>query len=457
MKENSPFVNCPQCGAPLALGAMEGLCPACLLAPNLATQTETGGSTNTQGNLGAASTAADAESALREPAPPPSVPEPPKPRLSLAALAGAIGVFLFVAVMAWWLVDPDLMNDWCAASTPWKERFDRYIKPSGFVAVMAATCLGWIAVRNIRRSSGRRYGLALAVFDGLLLPLLVLDMVILLLWTFAVKALASWRGLDGSMVRNLWEFALLAMLMGASIAWIDYLILRPVWRRATRDLHPGESAPVESTGTRGNLRRVAIAIGLAATFLVPSAVILNETLWKARFGYAALGGEVHYRVFEAKAALLDSLVPVAAREEGFNRAPRTRDGAVTRHKTQTAELDETAWATLCANASTNSGFLADKRLAGMEIWRTQGKAWSYEGKLWSGSGEGALRLTDKDHVYQLGARYHVSHRIPGASSPVTAEISFQGEAPPLECARAFMVPFTRDGQDVYLVIAFEVK
>jgi hypothetical protein len=416
MNDDSPCVNCRQCGAPLAVGTVEGLCPACRMSLSL-----------------------------------------PKPRLSLAAMAGAICVVFFTAVMLWWLVDPDLWDDWFAAPSPWQGRFQNYVRPAAFAALIAATCLGWMAVRNIRRSSGRQSGLALAVFDGLLLPLLGLDMVILFLWALADKALASWRGLDGSMFRNLGEFALWAVLMGTSIGWIDYLIIRRVWPRATRNLPPRESAPMESARTRRNLRRVAIAIGLGAAFLVPSAVILNETNWKARFGFPVMGGEVHYRIFEAEATLLDPLVPAALREDGFNRAPRTRGVAAARSKAQIAELDETTLGLLYGNASTNSGFLADKRLAGSDVWRARGEAWNYGGEFGSGSGRGGLRLTDKNHVIQLGARYQVSHKPPGAPSPVTAEISYQGEAPPLECARAFMVPFTRDGRDVYLVIAFEVK
>jgi hypothetical protein len=66
-------------------------------------------------------------------------------------------------------------------------------------------------------------------------------------------------------------------------------------------------------------------------------------------------------------------------------------------------------------------------------------------------------LTDKNQVIQLGARYQVSHQFPGARSPITAEIAYQGEAPPFDGARAFLVPFTREGRDIYLVIAFEVN
>ena len=402
-------------------------------------------------------TAEAGEAKARQDEPPPSAPEPGTPRLSLTASLGAVCVFLFLAVMIWWIIDPDLVDDRFSAPSPWSERFDRYLRPAGFAALIAATFLGWIAVSNIRRSAGRLYGLGLAVFDGLLLPLLVLDMVILMLWSVAVKALAAWRGLDGSMVRNLWDFALLALLMGATIGWIDYLILRPVWRRVTRNIHPRESTPVEHARTRGNLRLAAIAIGLAAAFLVPTLIILNENLRKARVGYPVRAGEVHYRIFEASAAVLDPLVPVALREEGFNREPKTRNVAPARNQAQTAQLDGTTLETLYANASTNSGLLADKRLAEVDLYRAAGGAWSYGGELGFGSGKGGLRLSKKDGVIQLGTRYHVSHTFHGAPAAVTAEISYQGEAPPPECARAFMIPFTRDGRAFYLVIAFEVN
>src|SRR6266702_4760206 len=44
-----PAANCPKCGAPLASDAPEGLCPRCLVALNLATQTEFPGETGPHG------------------------------------------------------------------------------------------------------------------------------------------------------------------------------------------------------------------------------------------------------------------------------------------------------------------------------------------------------------------------------------------------------------------------
>jgi hypothetical protein len=59
-------------------------------------------------------------------------PSTGKPRLSLTAMAGAVCAVFFVAVMLWWLVDPDLSDDWFSAPSRWQGHFDRYIRPSAF-------------------------------------------------------------------------------------------------------------------------------------------------------------------------------------------------------------------------------------------------------------------------------------------------------------------------------------
>jgi serine/threonine protein kinase len=50
-----------------------------------------------------------------------------------------------------------------------------FLKLLCIAALVATTILGWIAVSQIRRSAGKLHGLWLAVFDGLLFPLLALD------------------------------------------------------------------------------------------------------------------------------------------------------------------------------------------------------------------------------------------------------------------------------------------
>jgi hypothetical protein len=49
----------------------------------------------------------------------------------------------------------------------------------GFIAIIGTTILGWVSIGQIRRSEGRLDGLWLAMFDGLMLPLLTLDILLL--------------------------------------------------------------------------------------------------------------------------------------------------------------------------------------------------------------------------------------------------------------------------------------
>ena len=82
MNENiSPAGQCPKCGAPLAAGTVDGLCPACLMALNLASQTDFTGETAPHGVQTAAS-------------PPPAPDEIAKhfPQLEIIACLGRGGM-----------------------------------------------------------------------------------------------------------------------------------------------------------------------------------------------------------------------------------------------------------------------------------------------------------------------------------------------------------------------------
>jgi len=66
--------------------------------------------------------------------------------------------------------------DRSAPSLPfWRILVTIIILVPGLAAPFGTTILGWLAVSDIRRVNGRLSGLPLAVFDGLLFPLLVLD------------------------------------------------------------------------------------------------------------------------------------------------------------------------------------------------------------------------------------------------------------------------------------------
>ena len=64
--------------------------------------------------------------------------------------------------------------------------------PLGWAAPFATTVLGLLAIGQIQRSQGRRYGLSLALFDALLFPLLLLDGVVFwFCWRIASQLIAS--------------------------------------------------------------------------------------------------------------------------------------------------------------------------------------------------------------------------------------------------------------------------
>ena len=86
------------------------------------------------------------------------------------------------------------------------------------------TLLGWIAVTQIRRSAGKLHGLWLAVFDGLLFPLLLADAGIGIFWMGVLRAVFN----DHRLIPVVGLLALLTM------ALVDWLIIRRVWRAVNK-------------------------------------------------------------------------------------------------------------------------------------------------------------------------------------------------------------------------------
>jgi tRNA A-37 threonylcarbamoyl transferase component Bud32/uncharacterized PurR-regulated membrane protein YhhQ (DUF165 family) len=381
------------------------------------------------------------------------------PRWSRTAIAGAVGIGFFLVVILLWLMDWPASSDPSFGHTLPQILFRGAVLPAGLVAVLAGTILGWIAVARIRRSAGRLRGLRLAAFDGLFLPLLTVDFFILLAWAFAVKALAASRGLGGSMFRNLWDFAAFTLLLGLVAGWVDYLIIRPVWRAISR--RAGGGAPGSSAHTQRSLRWLAVALGLAVIILLSAYMTLNETSRKARYGWGVGAGiELNYQLFEADAALVDRLVPFDVREPGnalssagtYTLAPSYTAVA------QMAEIDGAILSALLQPAATNSGLLVNTTRMGESIYQWRSDAWSYKTDQASGKGQGFCGMGRDRQSVRFRIRYQVSHIVGGnARHPVTAEISYEGPTPPGGKARAFFIPFGRDQQAKYLVIVFAAK
>jgi predicted Ser/Thr protein kinase len=136
--------------------------------------------------------------------------------------------------------------------------------------------LGWVAVSEIRRSRGGIHGLWLAVLDGLLFPLLALDAIILLVPAILVRMLrlapplvdaGSPPDVSGSTLGKLVLLALILLSL-AFLVWLDFAIVRRVWRTVNIPLHRNEPsmdrAPVpRRRGWHKTWVSLAVAIPLA--------------------------------------------------------------------------------------------------------------------------------------------------------------------------------------------------
>ena len=125
--------------------------------------------------------------------------------------------------------------------------------------IFVMTIFGWVAVTQIRRSAGKIYGMWLAVFDGLLFPLLVLDGV---LWVFAGLILMLFHlrlGLSAKLL--LFLIPLIAIPVAAIL---DFFIIRHVWRAVNRTA----TAPASSVQKPDHFWRW-FAVGVFALISIP--------------------------------------------------------------------------------------------------------------------------------------------------------------------------------------------
>ena len=100
-------------------------------------------------------------------------------------------------------------------------------------APFGSTILGWIAVSQIRRSAGKLYGLGLALFDGLLFPLLALNGLIIWIGNIVGDALAP------TLMPNLGKegfTAIMVTLMALVCGAITVPIIRKVWRAVNKPM-----------------------------------------------------------------------------------------------------------------------------------------------------------------------------------------------------------------------------
>ncbi len=177
--------------------------------------------------VGATSTAATGTVAL------------PEPRFSPAALFGAVLGITF-----------------CLTGLPFVFKLVNGPPFPGYFMMLLGACsmtlCGWIAVSQIRRSAGKLHGMWLAVFDGLLFPLLVLDALIiggfwLGIVVYLVNTSVSGVSGQGKPWAAYWWLVLAAIFF---CVLIDYLIIRRVWRAVNQPIEG--FSPGDFSGRQGD-------------------------------------------------------------------------------------------------------------------------------------------------------------------------------------------------------------
>ena len=114
-----------------------------------------------------------------------------------------------------------------------------------------ATILGWVAVTRIRRSAGKLWGMGLALFDGLLFPLMVLDIALLSLAVIVLDSVIY----DPAIVKPSDDpvFILSMAVVIALIGWLDFMVVRRVWRKVSNAL---KKPPRQRMNQDGRYRRL---------------------------------------------------------------------------------------------------------------------------------------------------------------------------------------------------------
>ena len=191
------------------------------------------------------------------------------PRFSRTAIVGAAWLTLFSAVVPAFLWHEakthEFENHGPFASALTVFVFFVFIFPT-FIAPFGATILGWVAVSQIRRSAGKLHGLWLAVFDGLLFPLLALDGLIYIavglgLWAAGL----GWKRTSPPTL-PLSVLLFVAVLIGILLL-VDWLIIRAVWRVVNKPA--GASVqPVQKPDRFWRWFAVAVFAMIAIPFLI---------------------------------------------------------------------------------------------------------------------------------------------------------------------------------------------
>jgi type II secretory pathway pseudopilin PulG len=130
----------------------------------------------------------------------------------------------------------------------------------GLPGILVTTILGWVAVSQIRRSAGKLYGMWLAVFNGLILPLLAFDAVVYLFVGLVLMFVHLRLGLSAMVM------LCLIPLISIPIAGIlDFLIIRSIWRAVKKSV---AAPPVQKPDRFWRWFAVTVLALIAIPFLI---------------------------------------------------------------------------------------------------------------------------------------------------------------------------------------------
>lgn len=184
-----------------------------------------------------------------------NVPEPLiEPRFSRFAIIGAVwSLFGILSIVPIWFF-LGLSRVWNGTALPTDlihtsppvvfTIFMGVLLALGAGAPIGTTVYGAVAISHIRRSRGKIVGLPLAVADVCLFPLLLLDYLILMFVAVVVMVImfmAFPKGPPGNFAFGLPTMLTLAITVPLAV-WIDFLIVRGIWRALTRP-SPAVNAP----------------------------------------------------------------------------------------------------------------------------------------------------------------------------------------------------------------------
>ena len=204
----------------------------------------------------------------------------PATRFSRTAIVGACWapLILFAYIMWFSVSVPVRVSPGEEPPGPawWQYLMMFTLLPLGVTAPFGTTILGWVSVSRIRRSAGELHGMWLAVFDGLLFPLLGLVGLIGWFWHWVFYGLIratliagnpELSSLERIFVNNATAFTVLATVVSSMVAVI--LIIPTIWRAVNARVPSASDRPAPRKGSSGK----AIAIGCGVLALGGIAIV----------------------------------------------------------------------------------------------------------------------------------------------------------------------------------------